>query len=59
MKIIDSMHVTKKPHKQVGNQILYLADEVTNKWLVRETLKTEKKAKNRFKKIKEEKQIKV
>ena len=53
------MHVTKKPHKQVGNQILYLADEVTNKWLVRETLKTEKKAKNRFKKIKEEKQIKV
>lgn len=58
-KIVVSMkkiHVTKRQHKVEGNQIKYFNGE---KWLVRETLKTKKKAEDRIKEMKDKDQAVV
>lgn len=41
-------HINEKPHKIAGNQVIYLNG---NKWLVRETLKTNKEAKEKLKEL--------
>lgn len=47
------VHVTERQHMVEGNQVKYFNG---TKWLVRETLSTNRKAKDRIKKMKEDKQ---
>lgn len=49
------MHIHKKKHKLVGEQIQYWNGE---KWLVRETLNNKEEAEAKFKELKEKKHLK-